>query len=837
MAEEQRRRAELRARALRGLAALLAVAIAAAALAGWQWRESVRERRRVVVRSLARDAAALAEPKPQRAALLAAQALALGERNGEPRFAPAEEALRAALANLGGTVLGPGLPGARLLVASPEGDRLAEWGQDGKLRVWEIGDQGAAGEPVVLDGPPGAPERIDLTAGGRWLVAATERAAHLWRLGGPAGTAPVDLPLDGGRLLTVAPSPGGRWLATRTADGPLTLWSLAGEEPSGPLALAAGTAAALAHAFSKDDRRLAAGDAAGAVRLWDLAGGDEAPAAALPGGRRAVLAVALLPGGLVATGDAAGEVAVWDPAAGTRNVLGGAGGSVDRLAVSPDGGWLAARGRGASLLQRLEGGRPAGAPMRLDGPVLDLAFAADGTRLATVGRAGGLRLTRLDAAGEGAELEPTGVRSAVFGPGGWLAAGGEDGAARLWWPDGPQGASSTRLGGHEGPVTVVAFLAGGRRLATGAGGDRPRLWDLGRHDPTGPAEPAVLGGRGRTSGHAGPVLALTFMEDGRLLTGGADRKLGAWDASSEDPHPAWAELPGPPDPAAVMALTPDGRTAALATGGEVVVLGLQPGRPATVRATLPHGAPVAALALSPDGRRLATGLAAPGGGAEVRLWDLGSRPPASRLLRSHEGRVDALAWSADGRWLVTGGGGDAARLYEAAGGELPKHKLEGHGGEVTAAAWSVDGRWLATAGGDRAVRVWAIAEGEPGETPAVVLRGEGGRVRALAWSADGRWLATADDDGARLWDRERPAAGAVALPGSSGARALAVSSDGRWLMAAGERGVRRYRLRLDELVTFACRAAGRELSDTEWREHLASERRRAGEPCPVAGSE
>jgi WD40 repeat protein len=105
--------------------------------------------------------------------------------------------------------------------------------------------------------------------------------------------------------------------------------------------------------------------------------------------------------------------------------------------------------------------------------------------------------------------------------------------------------------------------------------------------------------------------------------------------------------------------------------------------------------------------------------------------------------------------------------------------------------------------------------------PPHVLTGQG-RVLGLGFTADGEWLAIAGEDHtARLWDLRaaNPSAASVVLEGGTGIAGLDVSEDSRWLVTGHHDGKARvWRLRVDELIELACRTAGRNLRDGEWRE-------------------
>ena len=120
-------------------------------------------------------------------------------------------------------------------------------------------------------------------------------------------------------------------------------------------------------------------------------------------------------------------------------------------------------------------------------------------------------------------------------------------------------------------------------------------------------------------------------------------------------------------------------------------------------------------------------------------------------------------------------------------------ELKGHTGNLLALAFSADGKWLASGGDDNQVRVWDAGTGK--------LRGRPWRhnhpVRALAWAPDGRQLAAGTWGGGyeaevKLWDLLASAVprtltwqDRTGTPSLADVRALAYSPDGKRLAACG----------------------------------------------------
>jgi WD40 repeat protein len=113
------------------------------------------------------------------------------------------------------------------------------------------------------------------------------------------------------------------------------------------------------------------------------------------------------------------------------------------------------------------------------------------------------------------------------------------------------------------------------------------------------------------------------------------------------------------------------------------------------------------VAFSPDGRRLVTG----GERNTIKIWDLekSDLPPAT--LEGHSGEVYAIAvGSGDkGRWMIASGGEDSTvKVWDGWTGKL-LHTFRGHTGLVSSLAFSPDGQRLYSGGRDKTVKVWDLS--------------------------------------------------------------------------------------------------------------------------------
>jgi eukaryotic-like serine/threonine-protein kinase len=145
-----------------------------------------------------------------------------------------------------------------------------------------------------------------------------------------------------------------------------------------------------------------------------------------------------------------------------------------------------------------------------------------------------------------------------------------------------------------------------------------------------------------------------------------------------------------------------------------------------------HAGEVGTVAFSPDGKRLVSGVCHLGKPGEVKVWDA-TTGQELLTLKGHSNQVWGVVFSPDGKRLASASG--ELKVWDATTGQETL-TLKGGGGTV---AFSPDGKRLASAGLDNTVKLWDAVSG----LETLTLKGHTDRVNSVTFSPDGKRLASA----------------------------------------------------------------------------------------------
>lgn len=270
------------------------------------------------------------------------------------------------------------------------------------------------------------------------------------------------------------------------------------------------------------------------------------------------------------------------------------------------------------------------------------------------------------------------------------------------------------------------------------------------------------------------------------------------------PPPSWKIkhiLTGHTQPIICVAMSPDGKT--IASGSQDNTIKLWNAATGELLETLNgHHSAIIALAFSPDGKILASSSNHEFNDGTIKLWDLNTRKLQKSLGASLVNlRVGSLAFSRDQQYLASGHIGftavdTAIRIWQIDRGKVA-YTLKGHGWEVTAIAFSSDGKILVSGGADSAIMIWDWQAEKRLRTLnrpddffgslASWFDQSKGIIWASAISPDDKIIASGgSDQPIYLWNRETGKIEKSLTAHEGSVLCLAFSPDGKTLASGGE---------------------------------------------------
>jgi WD40 repeat protein len=278
-----------------------------------------------------------------------------------------------------------------------------------------------------------------------------------------------------------------------------------------------------------------------------------------------------------------------------------------------------------------------------------------------------------------------------------------DGSLRVWnLKTGKQIGEDWRDGDSE--VWSIVLSPDGKKVVSGSHDGPVRLWDIDTCKVV-----------KKWTGHTRPVVSVCWSRDGRrVLSGSDDGTARQWEVESGETMPEPIE----------------NILASIKTGHYNVL----------------------AVVYSPDTTLIATaGLDGLYTGepieSSVKIWEA----KTGKLVATLKGHIDAvrcLAWTKDGKTLISGSWDSSIRTWNTTNWKQTA-VLNEHTDSVFAIVISPNDRILASASWDKTARLWNLDNGQPISSPIQ----HADDVNCVSFSAGGKQLATGcDDKNAYIWD-------------------------------------------------------------------------------------
>jgi len=520
-------------------------------------------------------------------------------------------------------------------------------------------------------------------------------------------------PLQKGAVVAVAVSADGRLVASGGEDAVLSIWNLDDFKSSDPKPrheLQGHSAVIQQVGFSPADPStlVSAGDD-GRIMVWNVQRACRVQESRLQEAR--IYGIAIHPNGkLVAAAGADGNVRLFPISAVDSCIAPNAGGATSTIARKQE-------------FDVIEDGLLSGH----GGLVLAVAWNADGTRLASTGQEGSIRIWgpanssfSIAQLVLGSDAKPastvTGlVTSVAISPDGrTVAAGDNQGVIHMWDRPAENTEPVTALAtaswsAHEGAVRALAYLRIGDRVSLVSGGEDGSLkrWDVAKGRPTAPEIVMVDG--------AGPIRSIAVSPDAKLLAAGSsDGIVRLWDAATGARRQKLEKRNGAPEQYELYAVgfSADGKL--LAVGDSfTTVLTRDLEKDGLERVLMGHVDSVKALSRGGDKWLISAG---PDGSVLEWGQSVLSRPQAEGLKKQDEFKyrmgfrnlkqLTSMDASADGGLIVTGGAHGQVQLWDGVEHVLLGKSFHGHGTEeIQSVAMAPDGSFFVTADAKK-ILVW-----------------------------------------------------------------------------------------------------------------------------------
>ncbi len=596
-----------------------------------------------------------------------------------------------------------------------------------------------------------APRSLSGHADGIWSLGLSSDGMTMMSLGldkrlllWDAQTGKVIREINGGAksdMEAVALSPDARLIAINSADKTLGLWDAQTGQPVRQLDVPSSAINSLM--FSPDGAYLLGGGTDRLAHLWDVASGKEIQR--FVGHTDSVEAVAFSPDGkIILTGSTDQTARLWEAQTGKLlQTLVGHRDNILSVAFSPDGKKVITAG-GASHSGKGEGdctlrlwdtqtGELIRSYVGHNKQVNAVAYSPDGRYIASGSNDGSVRLWDVERGTEvrrfalGIDI----IRTLAFSPDGktlavgaftkpdimfWDLATLEPGSIALFTPTPVPQVTPGPVTLHAGTwkvqtqaVTNVTFSPDSRYVVSGSYDGSVLLWDAQTMTPI----------------HTFLGLAGAISSDNKyLLLGGLEAQLRDLQIGT-----GLRLYAGHTADVGAVAFSVDGQFVATGSNdGAVRVWNTQSAQ--QIQQLNGHQKAIRRLAFSPDGKYL---LSTDSGGT-LNLWDV----QAGKSLASNTGYLAAV-FSPDGQSVALGGG--SLRVIKVIGNAQPV-VFTGHTGDISDIAFSPDGKTIVSGSADKTVRLWDAQTGKELqriEAPAMVW--------SVAFSPDGHFIIMGINDG------------------------------------------------------------------------------------------
>lgn len=282
------------------------------------------------------------------------------------------------------------------------------------------------------------------------------------------------------------------------------------------------------------------------------------------------------------------------------------------------------------------------------------------------------------------------------------------------------------LQGHKSWVKALSFSPDSKKLATASSDNSVIIWEV----ESGKILNTLLG-------HKASVNSLAFSPDGeRLITASNDQTIKIWRVDS-------GQLLDSVDFDSVInyvVFSPNGNHFAVASYGAKV---FDINTKQLIFSLDGHNGSINTIAYSPDGKKILTASQ----DATAKIWQAENGKLLATLLL-HQDSLTSASFSSNNKYIITTSNDHSLKIWQADNTKLLTN-LDADPQQVYFGDITSDSEKVVTVGHDQMAKIWEVTSGKQ----IYAFKGHTSIVRMAKFSPDGKYLATASaDHSVRLWN-------------------------------------------------------------------------------------